>query len=157
MTIAKPQRRHIAHFNWATLVGDLGSPEVAGFETAVPRVNALAERSPGFVWRDGNERENALAIGWPRFTEDPRCIASFSVWESPEDAARYIYKTVHGAFLRQRTRWFAEGRGGQVLWWVPAGHIPDAAEARAKVDQLAAEGPGEAVFTFAALGYGPAR
>jgi hypothetical protein len=49
--------RHIAHFNWATLVADLDDRRVAPFVNAVPKVNAIAERSPGFVWRSGEEAE----------------------------------------------------------------------------------------------------
>lgn len=155
MTVAQPEGTHLAHFNWATLVGDIGSPEVAPFETAAPRVNALAERSPGFVWRHGDERAAGLVIGWPLFTENPRCIASFSVWESPAHLSEYVYKTVHGAFFRRRAEWFVPGSGGHALWWVPQGHIPGIAEARERVGQLDAGGPTARVFTFAALGPAP--
>lgn len=48
---------HLAHFNWATLKAPVGDPRVAPFVDAVPKVNALAERSPGFVWRSGEEAE----------------------------------------------------------------------------------------------------
>jgi hypothetical protein len=88
--------RHIAHFNWATLVADLEDRRVAPFVNAVPKVNAIAERSPGFVWRSGDEAAKGTAIGWPLFTENRRLIASFSVWETPEHFRDYVYKTVHG-------------------------------------------------------------
>lgn len=149
MQFTQPEGTHVAHFNWATLVGDLGSPEVAGFENAVDRVNALAERSPGFVWRLGSEMEAAHAAGWPMFTENPRVIASFSVWKAPAGFTEYVYKTVHGAFFRRRAEWFVPGSGGHVLWWVPAGHIPDVTEARARLERLQAEGPSEEAFTTA--------
>jgi len=114
----------VAHFNWATLLDDFGSPTIAPFEAAVPKVNALAERSSGFVWRDGAERENGLAIGWEIFKENPRAIASFSVWRSPADLRAYVYRTVHGAFFRRSGEWFVQGSGRHLLWFVPAGHIP---------------------------------
>jgi len=152
MTIAQPQGTQLAHFNWATLVGDFGSPEIAPFENAVPRVNALAERSPGFVWRHGDERTAGLALGWPIFCDDPRAIASFSVWQSPAHLGEYVYKTVHGAFFRRRAEWFVPGSGRHVLWWVPQGHIPDIAEARERVGEFDAAGPTARALTFAALG-----
>ncbi|MBF9061414.1 DUF3291 domain-containing protein [Rhodobacterales bacterium HKCCSP123] len=144
--------RHIAHFNWATLRAPVGDDRVAGFVNAVPKVNALAERSPGFVWRSGMEAELASAAGWPLFVGNDRLIASFSVWESPEALRAYVYQTVHGAFFRRSDEWFEPGASrGHALWWVPVGHVPTITEARGKVDALAAEGPSEAVFTFAQL------
>jgi DNA-binding IclR family transcriptional regulator len=76
--------RQIAHFNWATLVADLGSPRIARFETAIAKVNAVAARSPGYVWNSGQEMSEAARIGCPLFKENPRLIASFSVWHSPD-------------------------------------------------------------------------
>jgi len=154
IAMAQPPGMQLAHFNWATLVGDLGSPEVAPFEGAVPQVNALAERSPGFVWRHGDERGAGLSAGWPLFTENPRCIASFSLWESAAQLRGYVHATVHGAFFRRRAEWFLPDRGGHVLWWVPAGHVPDIAEARDRVEAFGRDGPGDAHFTLAHLALG---
>ncbi len=141
---------HIAHFNWATLRAPLGDPLVEPFFKAVPKVNALAERSPGFVWRSGEEAELGLSIAWPLFTECDRMIASFSVWETPQALKAYVYNTVHGAFFRRADEWFdPDGPRGHVLWPVPVGQIPTITEAREKVEALAANGPSEAAFTFA--------
>ncbi|SMY07791.1 DUF3291 domain-containing protein [Flavimaricola marinus] len=143
---------HLAHFNWAALLAPTGDPLVAEFVDNTGRVNAIAERSAGFVWRHGDEDVAGRRIGWPLFTEAPTMIASFSVWESPEAFKAFVYKTVHGAFLRRGAEWFE--RGGSVnyaLWWVPEGHIPSIEEARDRVEQLRAHGPSEAVFTLATL------
>lgn len=145
--------RHLAHFNWATLRAPVGDPLVAGFVDAVDRVNGIAERSPGFVWRLGDEGSAAIRIGWPLFIEDQRVIASFSVWERPEDLKSFVYKTVHGAFFRRREEWFEPGtRFNYALWWIAPGHVPDIAEARERVDTLVANGPSTEVFTFAEVG-----
>jgi hypothetical protein len=141
---------HIAHFNWATLLAPVGDDKVAGFVNAVPKVNALAERSPGFVWRSGEEAELAVAAGWPLFIGNDRLIASFSVWETPEALRDYVYQTVHGAFFRRAEEWFdPDATRGHALWWVPAGHIPEMTEARTMVERLAQDGPTDDVFTFA--------
>lgn len=139
--------RYIAHFNWATLRAPVGDPLVAPFVDAVPKVNALAERSAGFVWRHGDEAAAGAGIGWPLFTGNDRMIASFSVWETAEALRAYVYKTVHGGFFRRGEAWFLpDAPRGNVLWPVPQGHIPDIAEARAMVERLEREGPSEAVF-----------
>lgn len=141
---------HIAHFNWATLRAPVGDDRVAGFVNAVPKVNALAERSPGFVWRSGTEAELASAAGWPLFVGNDRLIASFSVWESPEALRAYVYQTVHGAFFRRAEEWFdPDATRGHALWWVQVGHVPSITEAREKVEALEAGGASDAVFTFA--------
>jgi hypothetical protein len=141
--------RRIAHFNWATLVAPLDDPRVAPFCNAVPKVNTIAERSPGFVWRSGEEVELAAGIGWPMFLEHPYVIASISVWETPEDFRSYVYNTVHGAFYRRGHEWFESDKPrGYVLWWVGAGHIRDIAEARDRVEAYLAHGPGADAFDF---------
>ena len=141
--------RHLAHFNWSVLRGPRGTPVVAEFYDAVDRVNAIAERSAGFVWRHGDEAGAGVSIGWPMFVEHPTMIASFSVWHGVDDFRQFVYKTVHGAFFKRGAEWFDHGLStGHALWWVPEGHIPSIEEARAAVDRLAAEGPGDAVFTL---------
>ena len=146
--VAEGQGMHLAHFNWATLIDVVGSPRVAGFVNAVDKVNALAERADGFVWRSGDEGAKAQAIGWPLF-DDPRVIASFSVWQNPEALKDYVYKTVHGAFFRRREEWFAPGQGpNYVLWWVPEATIPTMQDARTRVEAILVDGPGPQAFDF---------
>ncbi len=60
---------HIAHMNWGILRADWEDPLVAEFVEALDRVNAVAARSPGFVWRmpdDEMEAEQAVVGAiWP--------------------------------------------------------------------------------------------
>ena len=141
--------RHIAHFSWGTLRAPVDDPQITTFAEAVPRVNSRAEASPGFVWRFGDERPPAEEAGWPLF-DDGRIIASYSVWETPEALRAFVYQGSHGAFYNRRAEWFDQGAPrGYVLWWVAPGHRPDITEAWSKADKLAAEGPSDAVFTFA--------
>ncbi len=89
--------RHLAHFSWGMLRASVDDPQITTFAEAVPRVNARAEDSPGFVWRFGDERPPAEAAGWPLFDDD-RIIAYFSVWEPPEVLKALVYRGSHGAF-----------------------------------------------------------
>jgi hypothetical protein len=140
--------RHLAHFNWATLIDEIGTPAVAGFVDAIERVHSVAERSEGFVWHSGEEMALAQSIGWPMF-RDPKVIASFSVWETPAQLEDFVYKTVHGAFYRRRDAWFVpDAARGNVLWWLDAGTIPDIGEARTRVETFLANGPGAEAFDF---------
>ena len=141
--------RHMAHFNYGTLIASADDPAVAEFIDAVPAVNALATRSPGYVWSmGGGEDAAARAIGRPLAEDGVPVIASFSVWASVEDFDHFVNNTLHGKFLRRRAEWFLPGTSGMVLWYVDAGHIPDVDEALDRLDQLRAEGPGPDVFTL---------
>ena len=42
---------HLAQVNVATLRAPLDGPELAGFVAQLEPLNALADQSPGFVWR----------------------------------------------------------------------------------------------------------
>lgn len=144
--------QHLAHFNWAEMRAPAGDPVVEEFVNALGRVNALAERSAGFVWRHGDEATDAQSIGWPLFSQAPLMIASFSVWESVPAFEAFVYKTVHGSFVRRGAEWFAKGGSvNYALWWVDAGQIPTMQDARDKVELLLRAGPGAEVFTLTSL------
>lgn len=141
--------RHMAHFNWSAMRAPAGDPLVAPFVDAIAKVNARAEAAPGFVWRCGREAEEGQRIGWELFTQNPTMIASFSVWQTPAAFGDFVFKTVHGAFLKRGGEWFLPGQGPRhVLWWVTPGHIPTIEEAREKVIALDRDGPTKAAFTF---------
>jgi hypothetical protein len=76
--------RHIAHFNWATLVADLGDAPRGALRAPCDKVNAMAERSPGYrlaaARRGGKGVRHRLAA----LHGKSALIASFSVWETPE-------------------------------------------------------------------------
>jgi hypothetical protein len=139
-------RFHLAQVNIGRVRAPLDDPLMEGFRNQLAPINALADRSPGFVWRLQTEDGNAMAI---RPYEDERMAINLSVWESLEDLQQFVYKTVHVAPLRDRKQWF-EPMDGPILalWWVPAGHIPTVAEAQAKLAHLAAHGPTPHAFTF---------
>ncbi len=110
-------------------------------------INALAEATPGFVWRLQTEAGNATAI--KAFPDDDLMILNLSVWESIEALADYVYRSAHTPFLRRRGEWFERlGDVYLVLWWIPAGTLPTVEDALARLDHLKAHGPGPEAFTF---------
>lgn len=141
---------HVAHMNWAVLKAPWDDPAVAGFINALDRVNAVAERAQGFVWRmpnDRMEREQAVMDGWGR---RDRLATTISVWESVADLDRFVHDTVHGAFLARREEWFEASEGfAYVIWPIAAGHRPSVAEAAARRDMYRRLGPTPDAFDFA--------
>lgn len=138
---------HLAQLNIARLIAPIDSPTLAGFVARLDEINALADGAPGFVWRLQTDEGNATAL---RVYEDDRLLVNLSVWESIEALHAYTYKTAHADLIRDRQEWFSRlERPHLVLWWIPAGHIPDTTEARDRLDHLTTHGPTPLAFTFA--------
>jgi hypothetical protein len=139
---------HLAQVNVATLRAPLDGPELAGFVAQLEPLNALADQSPGFVWRLQTEDGDATAI---RPFDDDRVMVNLSVWASLEDLRTFVYATRHLEVMRHRRDWFHRMPDPYLaLWWVPAGTIPTVAEARDRLELLAAKGPTTDAFTFRA-------
>ncbi|HKC50938.1 MAG TPA: DUF3291 domain-containing protein [Myxococcota bacterium] len=141
-----PSRFFLAQANVAQMRAPLTDPVMEGFRSQLERINALADRSAGFVWRLQTDEGDATAI---RAFDDPLLLFNMSVWESLAALHAYVYQSEHVGPLRGRRAWFHALRGPSlVLWWIPAGHTPTVAEARAKLDLLRELGPTSAAFTF---------
>ena len=141
-------RFHLAQANIGRIRAPLEDPSMEGFRTQLDPVNALADRSPGFVWRLQTEDGNAMAI---RPYADERMAINMSVWESLEALQQFVYKSAHVGPLRDRKQWFEPIEGPiLVLWWVPAGHIPTVDEAKGRLAHLKEHGPSPVAFTFRA-------
>ena len=144
-TVTDP-RWHLAQLNVGRMVAPTDAPEVAAFMAALDPINALADASPGFVWRLQTESGNATDI---HEFDDPLLLLNMSVWESIESLRAFTYTTAHTDVLRRRRDWFDKlAEAHLVLWWVPAGHIPTTAEAIERLERLRRDGPTPAAFTF---------
>ena len=120
----------LAQLNIATLNAPLDSPILADFVANLDPINALAESSPGFVWRLKTPAGDATAL---RPLGDD-VIVNMSVWESVEALNAFTYRGDHVQIMRRRREWFQHMDLFMVLWWVPAGHEPDEHEAIARLD-----------------------
>ena len=113
---------HLAELNIARALYDRDDPLMAGFTDNVDAVNAIADRSPGFVW------------------------------ETPEDLEHFVWNTVHKKIYEQKDDWFPQMEMAHfVMWHVPAGHIPTLDEARARLDLLNKQGPTDDAFGWESL------
>ena len=136
---------HLAQINVARLKAPIDAPETADFKNNLDRINAIAEASPGFVWRltgEGDDATDLVAFA------DPMIITNMSVWESPAALGAFVYRSGHVQIMRRRAEWFHEMEVFMALWWVPIGHTPTLAEAVAKLTLIEREGPTAQAFTF---------
>ena len=146
-------RYHVAQVNVARVLAPLDSPRLRGFVDGLAPVNALADRSPGFVWRLQTEAGDATAI---RPYEDDLVMVNLSVWRSLAELWDFVYVSQHLDFMRRRREWFERLDPYLALWWVPAGTLPGVEEAKRRLDRLRRDGPGPWAFSFRAAWPPPA-
>ena len=140
-------RYQLAQANIARMRAPLESAVMEGFRSQLERINAVADASPGFVWRLQSDEGDATAI---RAFDDPLMLVNMSVWESLEALHAYVYKSEHVGPLRGRRAWFEPltGQASLALWWIPGGHTPTVAEAVERLGLLCARGPTADAFSF---------
>ncbi|MGI9413652.1 MAG: DUF3291 domain-containing protein [Hyphomicrobiales bacterium] len=139
---------HLAEFNIGVLRHDWDDPRVADFVDGLDRVNAIAARAPGFVWRlPDDDMEAAQRDPTGPLGGNPRTASTLSVWADVASLEHFVWHTLHKRFYDRRTEWFAPGQGVRlVLWHVPVGHRPTIGEAAARLTHLDAHG--DTAFAF---------
>lgn len=140
------RKYHIAQANIARMRAPKDDPVMAGFVARIEALNALADASPGFVWRFQDEDGDVTSV---QAFDDELALFNLSVWESIEALEAYVYRTDHVAAVQKRADWFERPeKPPLVLWWIEAGHIPTIAEAGQRFETLWRDGPGKEAFTF---------
>ena len=136
----------LAQLNIGIIKAPMDSPVMAEFAANLGRINALAEQSPGFVWRLQTEDGDATGI---RPFETDNLLVNMSVWRDVASLSQYVYSSAHVAIMRRRREWFERMQEIYlVLWWVRTGHRPSVDEAIAKLEVLRCKGPSPEAFTF---------
>ncbi|MGJ3252240.1 MAG: DUF3291 domain-containing protein [Elainellaceae cyanobacterium] len=141
---------HLAQINIGTIRAPLDNPIMADFVAQLDVINAIADHSPGFVWRlIGNQDNDATSF---RPYDDDRILINLSVWESIEAFIAFVYRSQHGHIMRDRHLWFEKSdQPILALWWVPAGHLPTVEEAKARLDHLRQHGATPYAFSVRTL------
>jgi hypothetical protein len=138
---------HLAQLNVGTLRYPLDDVRMYGFTSMLDTLNEVADNAPGFVWRLVEEGANDATAMRTSLGDD--VLVNMSVWESPEALGDYVYRSGHLDVLRRRTEWFQRPTAPfQVLWWIPAGHIPTVEEAVERLVLLREQGPSPRAFGF---------
>jgi heme-degrading monooxygenase HmoA len=138
---------HLAELNIARARYALDDPRMKDFVDRLDRVNAVAERSRGFVWRLKDEDGATIALD-----DDPRLIVNLSVWETAEDLEHFVWNTIHRQVYRRRAEWFPPlGRAHFVMWHVEPGTKPSVEEAIERLDYLNEHGSSDHAFGWEGL------
>lgn len=133
----------IAQFNIARARWPLEDSRMAEFTQMIDRMNAVAARSEGYLWRlideDGPDA--------PKFPGDPRMTFTLSVWEDIESLRAFTWNTIHKRFRARGAEWFEPlGAAYLAVWPIKPSHRPNGAEALEMLARLRRDGPSDAVF-----------
>ncbi len=140
---------HLAQINIARLIAPVDDPRIADFVAQLDGINAIAEASPGFVWRLKSGSGNATDIA---YNDDPFVIPNMSVWKSVEELRDFAYRSQHLQVFKDRAKWFEKmDKPHYCLWWIPVGHIPSVAEGRERLEHYQLHGPTQHSFWFSKL------
>jgi Domain of unknown function (DUF3291) len=138
-------RYQLAQLNIGIATAPLDSDVMADFMNNLDRINALAESSPGFVWRLKADDGNATSLR----PIDDKTLVNMSVWTDAQSLSAFVFRSGHVEFMRRRREWFERmPEAYLVLWWVPEGHIPSTDEAVARLTHLRKHGATPHAFNF---------
>ena len=147
--VTQPAGTHLAQLNVGRIRYPTDDPRMAEFMGALDSVNALAERSSGFVWRFKDDSNNATNI---HVTADPTFLINMSVWETAEHLEHFVWNTVHKRIYQRKGNWFEPMQTPHfVMWWIAVGHIPTPQEALARLEHLTQHGPSDHAFGWESL------
>jgi len=136
---------HLAQLNIAKMKYPAEAPEMADFMNNLDRFNAIADESPGFIWRLQTEEGDATGIDF----YGPDILVNMSIWKDSKSLHDYVYRTSHAQIMSRRKEWFERFEDSYtVLWWIPAGTIPTLEEANERLELLRSRGPTITAFTF---------
>jgi len=146
VTRVAPARVHVAQVNVARLREPLDHVSSQAFVAGLAPINALADRSPGFVWRLQGEGGDATSL---RVFDDEMVIVNMSVWQSVDSLRAFVFSSDHAAYLRRRSEWFERLEDASTaLWWVVPGTTPTVDEATSRLEMVRTSGATSAAFTL---------
>lgn len=138
-------RYQLAQLNLAKMKFAIDHPEMSDFVARLDAINALADASPGFVWRLQTDDGDATGIDF--FGTD--ALVNMSVWKDIESLHGYVYRSAHNEVMALRKQWFERmSESYSVLWWITDGQLPTLEEASERLDCLRELGPSARAFTF---------
>lgn len=137
---------HLAQLNIAEAIAPIDSPVMADFINNTDRINALAEESPGFVWRFTDEGADAYSL---RAFDSDFILVNMSVWKNRDSLFQFVYQSGHMEIFRRKKEWFSKmPKMHMVLWYIEPGHQPTVLEGKERLNYLQKQGESEYAFSF---------
>ena len=128
------------------MLAPIDSPVMRDFVANLNSINALAEKSEGFIWRLKEDNNNATAI---KIFDDDFLIVNMSVWQNTEALYQFVYKSGHVEIFKRRKEWFEKmPEMHMAQWYIPRSHVPTVDEAVERLIYLRNHGETPLVFSF---------
>ncbi|MDO5971507.1 DUF3291 domain-containing protein [Flavivirga aquimarina] len=136
---------YLAQVNIAKRLAPMDDPIMQDFVNNLDRINALADKSEGFVWRLKDEDKD---LGATVFQDDTLLI-NMSVWKNSKALFDYTYNSAHIEIFKRKKEWFGKMKMKHMaFWYVPKGYEPTFQDAKDRLDYLNKHGETPYAFTF---------
>lgn len=136
----------LAQVNIARMKGAIDSPVMVDFVANLDRINALAENSPGFVWRLKDDGNNATSM---KIYDDDYIIVNMSVWTDVDALFRYVYHSDHVEIFKRKKEWFHKMlEMHMTMWYIEDNLFPTITDARERLNHIRKHGETPYAFTF---------
>jgi heme-degrading monooxygenase HmoA len=135
---------YFAQVNIARAKHSLEDPRMADFVNNTARINTLAERSPGFIWRWIENPDSGVDLVF----QDPDLVVNMSVWESREALMDFTYRSSHSGIYKRRSEWFSKLAGHHMVCWYTEVPLITLEEAKLRLEHLNQWGETPHAFSF---------
>ncbi len=134
----------LAQINIAKMKAPIDSLVMSEFVANLDIINALAEKSDGFIWRLVGDNNNATSV---KIFDDDFLIVNMSVWKNWEALFQFVYQSHHVEVFKRLKEWFEKmPEMYMALWNIPVGYLPTVSDATERLIYL--RNNGETPFSF---------
>lgn len=135
----------LAQVNIAQRLAPMDDPIMQDFVNNVDRINALADKHKGFVWRLKDEDKDLAT----EVFQDDTLLINMSVWETIDALFDYTYKSDHVEIFKRKKEWFSKMKMlHMAFWYIPEGYEPTFQDAKDRLDYIEKHGDTPYAFGF---------
>ena len=136
---------HLAQVNIAKRLAPMQDPIMQDFVNNLDRINAIADKADGFIWRlQDEDKDEAVEV-----FQDDTLIINMSVWMDLEALFNYTYNSGHIEVFKRKKEWFSKMKMMHMaFWYVPIGYEPTFQDAKNRLVYLNAHGDTPFAFSF---------
>jgi len=136
---------YLAQVNIAKSLAPMDDPIMQDFVSNLDKINGIADKSEGFVWRLTDEDQYFAT----QIFQDNSLLINISVWKNLQSLFDFTYKSNHVKFFKRRKEWFSKLKiMHMALWYVPVGYEPTLQDAKDRLDYLNKHGETPYAFNF---------
>ncbi|GAA4231302.1 DUF3291 domain-containing protein [Postechiella marina] len=136
---------HLSQVNIAKRLAPIDDPIMQDFVNNVDRINTLADKHEGFIWRLKDEDKEVAA----QVFEDDTLLINMSIWENLDTLFNYTYKSGHVDIFKRKKEWFSKMKlMHMAFWYTPEGYKPTFKDAKQRLDYLHKHGDTPYAFGF---------